>query len=369
MEVLDELRGRIGPELAGQPATEIELRRTIGRMYTTLGRHDRAHEQLEAALSKQLALTGPNHPDVGRVYNDLATDDYLAFNLVRAEQDGRAAVSILRNARSNADRETLMEASETLADVVGNLGGAPAELIPLFQQALAISRDLYGAGGSTAVLLGDFGYVLTSSDVESAQRYLDESLALFRAQPGGLPVEAFVPLDGLGALRIMTGDYRAAEAYLREAYGITQRMLGPDSPYTSTTRERLALAIGLSGRFSEAEQELNTCLKIRRQGKGSQAELSTTGSLRYLGEVELAAGKLDSAEQNLRAVLSVYRRHIKTGDRRIAYTAGKLGECLLGEGKRDAALPLLKESYEGLLAACGPKHPYTIQALNRLKFH
>jgi tetratricopeptide (TPR) repeat protein len=367
MEVLDELRGRIGPELAGQPATEIELRRTIGRMYTTLGRHDRAHEQLETALTKQLALTGPNHPDVGRAYNDLATDDYLAFNLVRAEQDGRAAVSILRNAKSKADRETLMEASETLADVLGNLGGARTELIALFQRALAISRDLYGDGGSTAVLLGDFGYFLTSSDVESAQRYLNESLALFRAKPGGLPVEAFVPLDGLGALHIMTGDYRGAEVYLREGYGILQRAVGPDSPYTSTLRERLALAIGLSGRFSEAEHELNATLKLRRQSKGAQAELSTTGSLRYLGEVELAAGRLDSAEKNLRAVLSVYRRDIKKGDRRIPYTAGKLGECLLAEGKRDEALPLLKESYEGLLAACGPKHPYTIQAQSRLK--
>jgi serine/threonine protein kinase len=367
MDVLDELRGRIGVELAGQPATEIELRRTIGRMYTTLGRHDRAHEQLEAALTRQLALTGPNHPDVGRTYNDLATDDYLAFNLVRGEQDARAAVSILRNARTRADRETLMEASQTLADILSNLGGAPGEPVILFQQALAISRELYGNGGSTPVLLADLGVFLIYSDMESALRDLDESLALFRAKPGGLPVEAFVALDGLGRLRMMSADYTGAEAFFREGYGVTQRALGPESPYTSTMREALALAIGLSGHFSEAEEELNACLKLRRQGKGSHSELSTTGAWRYLGEVQLAAGRLDSAEKNLRAVLSVYRRDIKKGDRRIAYTAGKLGECLLAEGKREEALPLLKESYAGLVATCGPKHPYTIRALERLR--
>jgi len=143
--------------------------------------------------------------------------------------------------------------------------------------------------------------------------------------------------------------------------------LGPDSAYTSTLREGLALAVGLSGRFPEAEQELNTCLKYRRRGKGSQSELSTTGAWRYLAEVQLAAGELASAEQNLRAVLSVYRRQVRNGDRRVPYTEGKLGECLLAEGQRDEALPLLKDSYEGLLAACGPKHPYTIHALDRLR--
>ncbi len=364
MEVLDELRGRIGPELAGQPATEIELRRTIGRTYTTLGQHDRAREQLEAALARQLALTGPNHPDVARAYNDLATDDYLAFDFVRAERDARAAVSILRNARTKADRETLMEASQTLADVLMNVGGSPAETVARFQQALAISRDLYGNGGSTPVLLGDLGYFLMHSDVESAERYLGESLALFRAKPGGLPVEAFLPLNGLGTVRLMFGDYQGAQTYLREGLEIAHRALGPDSAYTSTLREGLALAVGLSGRFSEAEQELNACLKYRRRG---QSELSTTGAWRYLAEVQLAAGELASAEGNLRSVLSVYRRDLRKGDRRVPYTEGKLGECFLAEGKRDEALPLLKDSYEGLLAACGPKHPYTIHALGRLR--
>ena len=36
-EVLGELRSRLGTELAGEPDVEIELRRTIGRMYTATG--------------------------------------------------------------------------------------------------------------------------------------------------------------------------------------------------------------------------------------------------------------------------------------------------------------------------------------------
>jgi ATP/maltotriose-dependent transcriptional regulator MalT len=175
-----------------------------------------------------------------------------------------------------------------------------------------------------------------------------------------MPVEGFVPLHALGFARMIREDYSGAETFFREANEIAQKYLGPTSPYSTAMREGLAFAIGLEGRYSEAERELSDCLALRRKGKSAQTEYVASAARLKLAEVQMAEGNR-AAEENLRAILALYRQVSPKGGRRVAYVAAKLGECLLAEGRREEAATLLKEGYEGLLASCGPQHPYTVR--------
>jgi eukaryotic-like serine/threonine-protein kinase len=365
LDVLNELRTRVGKELAGQPAVEIELRRTIGRMYSALGQHHEAREQLGIALQEQLAFTGRNHPDTGRIYNYLAAENYFTMNFTEGAEDARAAIAILSKSGRKQDRQTLLEAYNALGVNLFAAADAP-EVESAMRKAIDLSREVSGASASTAVVIGALAtYLVRHGRFDEALPLENESLAMFRARPGPIAAESLAALRDLGALCIERKDYAGASKYLQESLDISLDRWGPESTYTIGVRVLLALANGLSGQANQAEVDLNHCIQ-QYLAIGGSAEFLIASTNEALGRVQMADGKLAPAEQSFRLALATYRQHARKNDTRTGLAALRLGECLFARKKREEALPLLTESYQLLLQAVGPNHPWTLQAKESL---
>jgi tetratricopeptide (TPR) repeat protein len=163
------------------------------------------------------------------------------------------------------------------------------------------------------------------------------------------------------------GDGAQAEPLIRESMEIARRAgWGISGGALLAPRVEMARVWALAGRYAEAEVELRECLaEYRRQMSDNGGEVAYT--LTALGQTLNMAGEPERAEQPLREALAARRRVLPPGDRRTAETAGELGASLLGQGKREEARPLLEASYEELLRAYGPQHPYTGRAKRRIE--
>jgi serine/threonine-protein kinase len=357
LDVLDELRGRIGRDLAGQPDVEVELRGSVGRMYSALGQHAQAREQLDLALRRQLQTAGRDHPQTAKLYVVLCAEDH--FTLHHAEMIGHAreALAILGREGNKADREISMEAWNALAVGLGSTGElAQAEAAQ--REANRRSRDLFGEGGATPVGVGVLSsFAIRQGKFDEADALARDALRMFRAAPR-TPVETANVLSNLGLVAIERGDYQTARPYLEESVKIAREGWGPDSAYTIGDEALLTLVRGLSGEFKEAERQLGVCReKFVQLGGSNPAYVAQMDS--YEGRVQLAAGEFSAAAASLQRALDSDRKSLKASDVRIAWLAGLLGEAWLGEGRREEAAALLNESHRALLAALGPDHVWT----------
>ncbi len=99
LEVLNELRNRLGSDLAQEPEVEVELRRTVGEMYSGIGDHNAAREQLDIALSRHLAEKNADRNVTTKLYVARGLEEMAALRFQEALVDGRRALDLLGGAR------------------------------------------------------------------------------------------------------------------------------------------------------------------------------------------------------------------------------------------------------------------------------
>jgi serine/threonine-protein kinase len=91
-----------------------------------------------------------------------------------------------------------------------------------------------------------------------------------------------------------------------------------------------------------------------------------SGTMLLMGHLRMARGELDAAEENLRSCVAMREATLSPDHRLIAYARSVLGECLLRQGRRDEALPMLLSSYEALRRGYGEHAGWTVDARARL---
>ena len=368
LDVVDEMRDRIGPYFGGDPEVEIRLRHTIGRMYTVLSKPADARAQLQLALQKQLSVSRGNDPSLGLLYVDLAGLEYRNQQETEAERDAASAVRILENAEGRKNREALMSAYNYLGVARSQLGRTfPAQEAPM-RRALDLGRELYGKGGPTLVNLSVLATTnLKAGHFEDAQKYLAEAVAIADARPGPKGYEYVALLRDRARLCLERKDLEcAARGYQAALDFIGPFERGHDSVFTINIREWLALTKGLRGNFAEADQDFRAAgAQIAAIG-GSAAESYLAGLNELQAQVYVAAGKFELAERAFRGSLDFYREH--RGDAvQNAVLASRLGESMARQGKTNEAVPLLRDSYTTIFKAMGADHVWTQDARARIE--
>jgi serine/threonine-protein kinase len=364
LDVLDELRGRMGRELAGEPDVEVELRRAVGRMYAALSQHAEAREQLNLALQKQLAINGRDHPETAKIYVGLAAEDHFTLHHKELIADAREAVGILDREGNKADRQTKMEAYNALAVGLGSMGElAQAEAAQ--REANRLSRELFGEGGATPVGVGVLSSLaIMQAKFDDGERSAQEALAMVHRHPGKPPAETSTLLMNLGSVYLEREDYAKAQQYIEQSLQIARDGWGPNSVYTIGVENALALVRGLRGDVEAANRQLQAgSEKLARLGGSSPIYLAQADL--YAGRIDLSAGKYGEAETKLRSALAQERQVLKPADVRIAFITGLIGEALAGQNNQ-GAVPLLEESHQNLLRALGPDHVWTRRIANDL---
>lgn len=371
LDVVNEMRGRIGQQFGDDPAVETKLRRTLGVAYGSVGKRAEAREQLELALRKQLLVAPADHPDAALLYRDLAEVEYLSLENELAEKHAGLAVEILAKSQRSGDPQragdqvALLEAHFLLgASRIGNGRGFDSAL-PSIRRALELSRETFGNGRSTPVLLNSMATLhLQEGKFEEAQRFLDEAIGLRQAAGGPKTFDdAFLQRD-VGLICLERGELDCALQNLGGALSTIRALGGKDNAYALNVLIFLARGKGLAGRREDAIQDLDLAGQTVLALGGASAPRFRASIDQSLGIVHMAAGQAKAAEPAFRRALAALND--SADGRRKAILRGQLGECLLALGKKDEALPALSESHQALLAAVGPQHVWTVAAKARL---
>lgn len=367
LDVVDEMRDRIGSYFGGDPEVEIRLRRTIGQMYAVLSKHAEARTQLRLALEKQLPIARADDPSLGTLYADLAGVEYRSQQATEAERDASSAIRILEKARGRANRVALMSAYNYLGVSRTQNGKSFAEQEEPMRRALEIGRELYGNERATAVNLSVLATTnLKAGHFEDAEKYLAEAIAINDARPGPKGYEYVALLRDRARLCLERKDLAcAARGYQAALDFIRPFENGKDSVFTINIREWLALTMGLRGDDALAEREFQRAAAQIAAIGGSTAESYLAGLNELRGRVHMAAGKFELAEREFRGSLKFYREH-RQDEVQNAVLASRLGESLARRGKSAEAGPLLNDSYQTILKAMGPNHIWTIDAGARM---
>jgi serine/threonine protein kinase len=368
VEVLGQMTQRLGRELSGEPDVEVELRRIAARMYAVIGEHDSARTQVAAAISKQLTIKNASPLETAKLYITRATEEYFTIKNEEALADGRQALAFLQRVDTAKDRgakQARMEAFNVVGVSALSLGML-SEAEHATAEALRLSRELFGNGGSTPVNLATVGAVYHAEGKWSAARSVyQEVLGIFRSQVDKHG-EAALALRDLGLLCLDEGDYRCANEYLGPALAQAEEQFGPASSYTILLLAAKGAALGGLHHFSEGMAELREARERMIKAAGADSLAVTEIDVQY-GMVQFDSGDFRSAESTLRKVYERYQRSYRDTDPRLLAVESRLGECLLAMGRRDQALPLLTESYTALKQKFGEDHIFTQRAKSRLE--
>lgn len=365
LDVVNEMRGRIGEQFGDDPAVETKLRRTLGVAYGSVGKRAEAREQLELALHKQLLVAPADHPDAALIYRDLAEVEYLSLEHLLAEKHAGLAVGILTQSQRPGDKVALMEAYMLLGGSrLGNGRGFDSAL-PSILRAVELSREVFGNSRSTPALLNTLASLhLREGKFEGAEHYLNEALAI-RQTAGGPKTfdDAFLARD-VGMICLERGQLDCALQRLGEALSMIHAQGGKDNMYGLNVQIFLARAKGLTGSSEEALRELELVGQAVATLGGASAPLYRSNVDQSVGIVHMATGQAKAAEPAFRRALAALNGSAEV--RRTAILRSQLGECLWALGKKEEASVMLAESHQTLLAAVGPQHVWTVAAKARL---
>lgn len=201
------------------------------RSYASLALLDPAHADsyYRSALTAEEAASGPNHPRVAILLNDLA----LAL---KEKKDYQSAEPLLRRALAVQQKAYGQERYQT-ATTMGNLGNLLQamnrideaehmlrEALRIFEQKLPESAEL----ATTCTNLADI--VATKGDAPAAAALLRRTLSIDEAIYGMNDPEVAGDLTNLGGLLREAGQPKAAQPLLERALAIYRAKLGPSSP-------------------------------------------------------------------------------------------------------------------------------------------
>ena len=213
--------------------------------------------------------------------------------------------------------------------------GPWAEAVTRYTTALGSARHLGDKLGQANALNGLGAVRRLTGDYLGAAKDLNEAMALYRQL--GEPLGEANALNGLGAVRRLTDDYRGAARSLNQALAMYRRLGDPLGQANTLTD--LGSVGRETGDYRSAAQVLEQALAIHAQ---LDNPLGRANALGQLGTVRRETGDNAGAVQVLERALAIYR---DLGDRRgQANALTELGNMQRETGDYQAAAEDLEQA-------------------------
>jgi tetratricopeptide (TPR) repeat protein len=364
-EILDEGARKADTELADQPVVQIQMLRTVGKVYGTLGLYDDARRALQRSVELASATLGEDDPET-------------------------------------------LESKYRLAGVYFNLARL-ADAEQMFEETLNAQRETLGAE-DPATLITMAGIAEVYEELGQYQKAEDTARHAFETQQRVLGLDHPDTLRSqhrLGSALFEQGRDRDSEQVLAEVWQKQTVLLGAEAPDTVSTMEDLAEVYTNLGRYDEAEKLYTDSLDTRREVYGEEHP-KTLVALSRLSDLNLERGQWNECEAQRRTVLDARRRvlgpeHFSTLEAEVdlawllrlvdrleeaeqlamhAFEAGAkalgpehvevrefanvLSAVYLNQGRYAKSTELLLENLEIYESAYGPVHPATTTARNNV---
>lgn len=172
--------------------------------------------------------------------------------------------------------------------------------------------------------------------------------------------------DNLGAIYLEREDYASAEQHFSEALSLSQK-IPAGAVYD---RGNILLNLGfirmVQGRYSEAEQLLNSSIEALASDPGPWAKRDLANAFYRLGGVYVDQNRYAEAEQQYRKALKMEEELSGPNSREVARALRGLGEVYQDEGKYTDSESLYKQAIDVYEKTVGPEDPDLADALEYL---
>ena len=178
------------------------------------------------------------------------------------------------------------------------------------------------------------------------QRQLDVSQELF----GPLSLDNAHALEGLGGTAYLQKDYASAVNFYSRAIEISEKTLGPTEPRLLLELSWLAMTYQSQGAFDKAEPLILRALQARETS--GEHPIVVEQSVRQLGQLYFAWGKLDKAETYCRRSLAMLEKQYGASSPMLADSLQALADVLTKQNREPEAAQLRRRR-EVVLASEG----------------
>jgi serine/threonine protein kinase len=344
---LDEATLRMREAKLGRDHPDtLQSRHSLAMSYFDLGRREEATALDEQTLKAREMALGNDHPDTLTSRSQVAFE-YLALGRIREavaiyDRTMKPMIAILGpdhpdtlTTRDNLGMAYRMlgRLPEATATHTENLKLREAKLGPDHPHTLAgrdnLARDLVASG-----MTGE------------ATELLEETVKRATAKLGADHPNALEAAKQLASVYQTAGQAHLALPIYQRALEVSESKLGALHPGTIDARTALAGALESLDRWSEAEALRQVALAGRRKiSPASSPDIA--GDLADLARNLLTQSRWLDAERAFRECLSI-REITASDDWRTFLTKSHIGAALIGQGKLEAAEPLVIGGYEGM---------------------
>ncbi|KAH7384380.1 kinesin light chain 1 [Phaeosphaeria sp. MPI-PUGE-AT-0046c] len=220
-------------------------------------------------------------------------------------------------------------------------------------------------------------YLLLSGEFAAAEGFMRKSLeirekALGREDPHTLISVSQLGLllerqgHQLGSVLVRQGQYEEAEAMHRRALEGREKVLGREHPYTLTSVSQLGLVLARQGQYKEADAINQRALEGREKVLGRE-HADTLTSINNIGLVLKRQGQYKEAEAMHRQALEGYKKVLGREHPYTLTSVSNLGLVLERQGKYKEAEAMHQRALEGYEKVLGREHPYTLTSVSNLR--
>ena len=317
----------------------------LAQMLQDHGNYDAAEAAAQEAHESWRAMLGLYHAD-----SLVATSNYAQILTARGMR--------LRHApeKPTVPLHTIHSASNPSLDPLATPGKYD-EAEPLAREAVEVAHEVLGAQErDTLVALSNLAQTLAAQGKhDEAEPIMREDLKSSISLLGAQHADTLVAYSNLAQLLAMHGKYEdACELFRAELEG-SRATHGHDHPLTLACSSRLVESLLANNELASAEPLMRENLAATRKVLG-HAHPDGGVAVRNLAKLLQARGKLEDAEALAREELDLCVPY-GTEHARTREATSLLASMLRAQGKRSAALPLLRELH-------GDHHPRTMQAIS-----
>ncbi|ACY13822.1 tetratricopeptide repeat protein [Haliangium ochraceum] len=334
----------------------------LGRVRFAQGRLVRGRECLERALDLNLELYRTyEHPDVASVLYELGRCLHVQGELDSAREHLERSLRISQSLYRGKQHPHVAGALHGLGLVLcalGELHGARAHL----ERALEIGTALHGTDlhFRIAETLHELARVLgAQGDAAGARERFERVLAICAAiyETDHHPQVAS-SLYELGRVLCMQGEFVGASQRLERSLAISTALYGTEAHmHVAGALHELGRVRHFQGDLRAALDHLGRAQALNTAVYGTEQHLHIAENLYEQGRVYETQDQRRSARERYAQALRIVKSCLGTREHRLAAEIELgLGLCLLQDGSRDEAQPLLSHAAT-LLAAQSPQHP------------
>lgn len=359
LEAIDRSVARIEGRFADKPLVEANLRKTIGKAYSHLGRRDEAAEQLERALQLYQSRLDPHDQEVLMCRMEVVANEMDRSDFDTVEPELRELLALQRRVLGDDHEQTMAS--------INNLGvgllkqGRLDEAEPVFEEALERRLRVLGEQNEhTATTMNNLGVLY--SDLgrrDESAAMLERAFPVLRQRSGDHHPQTLQTLANLGVLRFQLGEYDRAVEFLEEARRLHTEVLGPGHADTLAVSSNLAAVYNRTGRPEDGESLLRETLTAQTDALGEN-HFNTLITRMNLAKADYDRADYTRAETEYTDLVERFAKfHPDHFIGVIIQTM--LGRTLTNLERYDEAEKVLTGAHEQMHAMFGPEDPRTRQ--------